>query len=671
MARIPLQKVCIAGLKCHTKVLLKELHDRGVLEITENPDFKKEPYSHTDEDVHNGLFDSFDLARIEFAIDFLTPHAPKTPALEGILTGNMLVMPEKKALETFNDFSKEIEKFIRNCEEISDENVRYQNEIKKLSAEKNTLQTYLNYPFAFGENLSTSTTETWLVRVQQSRIDGLFSEISAKTSLFHTHVVFEDKRASLLTLTVEKSAKKHTQDLLSKFGVDEIRLSDLFADFDGQYPAEANVKLEERIAELKAGLRENETQTKEMAKSVDKLKISHDFFLWRQTKNKARSLALHTNNLVAIEGWVPAEKFAELSHWMKQAFAGEVIIEKVKPAEDEKEPALVQNKTGFASFQMITEMFGAPKSNDVDPTPVMAPFFMFFFGICLSDVGYGMILFLVSSFLLLFGKYSKTAREKIIMIFLCGISAVIGGVLLGGWFGMTPEQFPLLQNPATGDFYGQILNPLAGDGAMTFLLFSFAVGFVQLVAGVFMEGVRLWKNGDVLGAWCDGFTWVYFLISLVGWALADQIGLPKETFLYMTLSGAGIIVLTSGRKQKNIFAKLVFGILGLYGIMDYVSNMLSYSRLMALGLATGIIAAAMNTTAGVLGSLSSVPAIGVIISIFFLLFGHSLNFALSLLGAFIHSMRLQFIEFFGRFYSGGAPLFSPFKRAYKYLYLRD
>jgi len=274
---------------------------------------------------------------------------------------------------------------------------------------------------------------------------------------------------------------------------------------------------------------------------------------------------------------------------------------------------------------------------------------------------------------LLFGKYSREARSTIWMIFMLGMSAFAGGVLLGGHFGMTAEQAPafltMLNDAGEIVFRGQILDPMKGTGAMSFLIFTFAVGIFQLLVGLVMQFVQNVHNKNYIAAFADSAAWFYFLVMLICFALADQFGLDKALFTKLAISGAGILVLTQGRSKKNIFAKLLFGVLGLYGVMDYVSNMLSYSRLMALGLATGIIGSAMNMTAVVLGEM--LPGVlGILIMVLFLLFGHSINFGLSTLGAFIHTMRLQFIEFFGGFYGGGSAKFKPFARVKKYLLFR-
>jgi len=668
MASIPLQKIRLTGLRHHSKILLQELQKRGNIQITENKAFDNK--NTEQQELHNELFDAFDLARIDFAIRFLEPHAEKKGKLESMLTADKIITSEEKAVERFNQVSKDLEGVITECETLEEQLIRNANEIKKLETEHQLLDFYKAYPFNIGENTDTETTITLICKIIPSKKTEFFEAIAGKTSLFHVTTLNEDKKNSVVMILLSRSAQETVQAIFAQFGAELVNIQELFAQHQGKNIPEIIAATQKQITTLKQSVSADEKRKIELAKHIDDIKLCHDFFLWRQDKNDMQSKAFRSKNLFALEGWVPTSEFKSLSHWVKHAFAGEVVVDKIPLAEGEKEPSLMKNKPGAASFQMITEMFGAPKTDDIDPTPVMTPFFIMFFGICLSDVGYGAILALVSGFFLKFGTFSQEAREKLVMILLCGASAILGGILLGGWFGMTPEQFPLLANPATGDFYGQILNPLAGNGAMVFLLFSFGLGFFQLLVGVFMDGLRNLKNGDKVSAWADSFAWLYFLLALAGWALADIVGLPKQILGYMAMAGAGILVITQGRSKKNIFAKIIFGVLGLYGIMDYVSNMLSYSRLMALGLATGIIGSAMNTTAGVLSELVTVPVLGTLIAIAFVVFGHSLNFALSLLGAFIHSMRLQFIEFFGRFYQGGSKLFTPFKRAYKYLYLK-
>jgi V/A-type H+-transporting ATPase subunit I len=199
-----------------------------------------------------------------------------------------------------------------------------------------------------------------------------------------------------------------------------------------------------------------------------------------------------------------------------------------------------------------------------------------------------------------------------------------------------------------------------------------ALGMIQLMTGVFLDFYRQLKNGDYVDAICDPLAWFVMLLTIVLWLVAGFVGfMDQSVFLIAVYVAAGILVMTQGRKQKIWLLKPIIGILGLYNITAYVSDLLSYSRVMALGLATGVIGFAMNLTAGILGGMMPHPALGFVVAAIVIVCGHGLNFALSLLGAFVHSGRLQFIEFFGKFYEGGGRKFKAFERENKYLFFRN
>lgn len=673
MAKVPVQKIRITGLRKHYKVLIQELHRRGLMEIESNPEFEK----HSTQAEELGRFDMFDLARIDFAIRFLEPHAPKKGKLEKMLTSDKVILSEKEALGRFEKFSPRANDIISECEEIHEFFVRTKNEQARIKNEILSLVPFQSLNLAVDAPLNTGDTMSALTRISAAKKDAFIAHLAHISSLIDIRIFHENKQNTFFRLTWHKSLKTEIASGMQQFGSREIDLaSDFGAEFGGLLPREITKKLQKKDAELSKEVTEKELRLSQLGKNYDDLRIAHDFHSWRKEKNDAQQNVLRTAHIFAFEGWTTAAKVKSLQHWVQQVFVGDVSVEAVTPKKGERIPALLENKSGISSFNSMTEMFGAPANTDVDPTPAIAPFFVIFFGICLSDTGYGTILTLASSFFLLFGTFSKEARQSILMILMCGISAFIGGILLGGHFGMTAAEAPsfMTMMNAAGElvFRGQLLDPLKGDGTMTFLLFSFGVGVVQVLAGLLMRVYKGIKTKDYGYALCDGFGWFYTLVMLLVWALADKIGLAehKELLQWMLLGGVGFLVLTLGREKKNPIMKLVFGVLGLYGAMDFMSNILSYSRLMALGLATGIIGAAMNMTAQVLGGMLP-GVVGIFVMVAFLLFGHAINFGLSGLGAYVHSMRLQFIEFFGIFYAGGGRLFRPFARAKKYLLFRS
>ncbi|MCF7846631.1 MAG: hypothetical protein K9M51_00980 [Candidatus Gracilibacteria bacterium] len=670
MAKVPLQKIRITGLRQHYKILLQELHRKGILQLVENEKFRE---ASSDAPTPNH-FDAFDLARIDFALRYLSPHAPKKGKLENILTGGKLIMPEEVAKKRFAAFAPQLESVVSECEKLEESSVRVRNELQQLQQKKEKAGSFFRFSLPINTPLETERTRSWVGSVPVAKRDA-FIEALAKTShLLDLEEFSTAEKQVFLRLTVLNEVTPRLPELFQRFGFQEFDLASEFEAFGEKTPAQILERIEAEQKRLAKELTHNKTRIEALAKHTEDLKITRDFHHWYKDKNDAEKHMFRSQRVFAFEAWIPKFRLKKLNHWIEQTFLGDVAVEAIEPNKKESPPTLLHNKSGISSFQMITEMFGSPREKEIDPTPGMAPFFIIFFGVCLSDTGYGLLLFLITSLLLLFGKHSKQARRVIWMIFLLGISATAGGILLGGHFGMTVDQAPafLTTVNAAGDlvFRGQILDPMSGSGALSFLVFTFAVGIFQLLMGLVMQFLQNLHNRDYVSAFADSVAWFYFLVSLLLWALADQFGFDKQLLSYFALSGAGILVLTQGRKKKNIVLKLLFGILGLYGIMDYVSSMLSYSRLMALGLATGIIGSAMNMTAIVLGDM--LPGIlGILVLVLFLLFGHSINFALSMLGAFVHTMRLQFIEFFGRFYGGGAQQFKAFARVKKYLLFRS
>ena len=667
--KVSLQKIRITGLRQHYKILMQELHRRGVLQVSKNEEFAA---GSTAKEVPDH-FDVFDLARIEATIKALSPFVPPKGKMESMLTGGKVILSEEEAKKRFITFSPKADEVISTCEKSQELAVRLKNEIVQLQLRKAEITSFLQYRLFVDEHLETDQTVSVLGKLQATKKDQFVEALATKSPLLDIEVFGDEGRFMYMRLTFAKEIQKEVLQVFQDFGFVETNLAVDFSKFPGKTPKEILSHYEERIEELQKSIDASTKMMKGLAAHVEDLQILFDFHSWRKTKNDARKNVLETKNIFAFEGWVPVSDFKKLDHWMQQIFVGEVSMDKIEPTDKERVPVLLRNKKGIASFDFMTEMFGSPGRTDIDPTPMMAPFFVVFFGICLSDTGYGLILTLASSFFMLFGNFSAEARTSLRMILMCGISAFFGGVLLGGHFGLTPDQAPsFLTTLIDGErvFRGQVLDPLKGQGPMIFLGFSFAVGYIQILGALIMKFIRGLQNNDYGEAFCDGLGWFYTLVMLIVWIFADKIGLEKQIALYALLAGVGFLVLTLGREHKNILKRIIFGILGLYGAMDYVSKILSYSRLMALGLATGIIGAAMNMTAELLGGL--IPGVlGTIVLIAFALFGHSLNFALSGLGAFVHSMRLQFIEFFGIFYTAGGTKFEPFARVNRYLFLRS
>ena len=666
MAKADLTKVRIVGFRKHYKILMQELHRSGTMEVIENKEFVAASTATKILD-HFGVFD---LARLDFVINFLGPYADAKSKLDALLSGGKLVLSESQAKTRLKEFGVNAEALITQCETLEERLIKAKNELQKIPVWRKLLSAVGALNSTIESEYDTRNTKTWIGKIGADQKNDFLEMLSSESNLLDVRILGATKKQVYVRITVYHELVEKIEKILDTFTFENLDFTAEFGEFKGTTPPEVDKILEKKYKSCEKEVFYCESDLKNLATHLEDFKILYDYNAWRKTKNDLQQKIFLSEKIFAFEAWVMESTGEELKKWIKNSFVGEVVVEAAEQGEDEVAPILLKNKYGIESMEAITEMYGLPQGKEFDPTPLMAPFFLVFFGLCLSDVGYGSILAIITGILLAFGQFSEPAKKNLRLILYCGIAAVFGGVLLGGYFGMTPDQFSLLQNATTGNFYGQVLTPTEGKGPITFLIIALALGVLQLFFGMLVAFVQQIKNRDYDGAFLDTLAWMFMIGTLIVLGLADKIGVEKVSVQYLAISAAVILVFTQGRDQKNWLLKPVFGVLGLYNITSYLSDILSYSRIMALGLATGVVGFAMNLTAGIFSDMMPHPVLGILVAIVILVLGHSLNFALSLLGAFIHSGRLQFIEFFGKFYEGGGKKFQPFLRQPKYLFLK-
>jgi len=331
------------------------------------------------------------------------------------------------------------------------------------------------------------------------------------------------------------------------------------------------------------------------------------------------------------------------------------------PIGGEDPPILLRNN-GFAmNFEWVVGMYSYPKYGRFDPTAIMSIFYFLIFGLMFADVGYGLLL-VVGGFggAWLLGPRASL-RRMLCMFGYCGISAILMGVIFGGWFGDLPVA--VMQNllgvsvdSGVGHFFGSGLwfNPL--DNPLEFLIFALAVGGVHLIAGMAVRFYILCKDGKAGEAFCTiAPYWVLFagLLTLL---------VHKTAGIAVSVAGGALIVLLNGYGIRNPFKRLFKGLGGLYGLINYASDLLSYSRILALGLVAAVIAKVIN----MITALGDNGVFGAIVMVVVLIVGHALNLAINVLGSFVHTSRLQYMEFFGKFYEDGGRAFEPAVPTEKY-----
>ena len=394
-------------------------------------------------------------------------------------------------------------------------------------------------------------------------------------------------------------------------------------------------------ARMKESLADNlEEEAKKVAERKAELQLYYDQLVAKQ--ERMASSGLETQKTFFVEGWVRADKTDEVVKAVKGVTPA-YDLNFVEPEEGEIPPTVMENGKFSRPYEFVTELYSRPKIGSLDPDFMMAPFHFIFFGMMLSDAGYGLVLTILLYVVLKLFKPQDSTGKLLTVIFFGGISTVIWGILFGGWFGL--EWRPLLFAP--------MKEPLK------MLALCFGLGALHLGTGMCMKMYLEVKRGNVWAAIFDELSWLVMFLGLFLMAL-----LPSEIGKYLAILGAATIVFTGGREKKGIIAKFFGGLLTLYNISGYVSDLLSYSRLFALGLATGVIAMVINTIAKMLWETGPV---GIIVAVFVLVGGHIFNIIINVLGSFVHSSRLQYIEFFGKFYEAGGRAFTPLAIRTKYV----
>ncbi|MFR5062049.1 MAG: V-type ATP synthase subunit I, partial [Christensenellales bacterium] len=329
-----------------------------------------------------------------------------------------------------------------------------------------------------------------------------------------------------------------------------------------------------------------------------------------------------------------------------------VVIYLEKPSDDDIPPTLLDNPGLIKPYESITNMYSTPSYREKDPNFVMAIFFFIIFGIMMADAGYGLILALACTFIVRFTHMEKGIKNLSGVFAMGGVSALIWGALFGSWFGL--EILPPLW-----------FNPL--EEPIMLLAVCLVLGVLHLMTGYGYQGYYLIKKGKIFDAICDvGFIYLLFIgVALLAlpMALPSLPGIVGDIGLYALLSSLVLIFLTSGRHKKGILGKFFGGFGGLYGLVNLFSDVLSYARIFGIALAGGAIASAFNSILGVL----AVSPVGIILAVILGIFLHVFNLLISLLGAYVHNARLQFLEFYGKFYTGEGKLFSPMGERTRYI----
>lgn len=439
-------------------------------------------------------------------------------------------------------------------------------------------------------------------------------------------------------------------------------------------PTERVKELEGRIRDAEHAIDKAELMIKSYRGMKNAFRFMEDYYVMRAEKYGVIEKLENSKHVFILTGYIVKKRGQALAAELEQKYGAAVELE--TPSAQEQPPVVLKNNKFARPVESVLETYSLPGKGEVDPTSLMSVFYYIFFGMMFSDAGYGLVLALGCAFVLKKFKNMEAGLKKSVQMFMgCGISTMFWGILFGSYFGDAVTVIGKTFFGADVSIPPVWFNPVEGTNSMTLLMVAFLLGIIHLFIGLGIKGYMDIKNGRPLDAVYDVLSW-YLLVGGGILALLSMDMLKSLTGfvlppVFMTIGGvcaavgAVIILLFEGRGSKPV-KRLLKGAYGLYGVTSYLSDILSYSRLLALGLATGVIAQVFNQIASMFGG-----GVGVIPFIIVFIIGHTLNIGINALGAYVHTNRLSFVEFFGKFYEGGGVKFTPFQINTKHYKIKE
>ncbi len=652
-----MKKVRIVALREDRKRLLEHLQDSALIQIRK-PDKETKGFSRVNVSSQMQVFER-NVTLTEQALKILDNYAREKKGLLSSFAGRKEIDPDEigviasKAGEII-ELSKKIVDRNKTIADNSAEKVRIRTALDQLSLWQN-----LDIP------LNTSDTRSTAVFI--GTLPAVYDEKSLSEALaaenpkleFELEIQHSENNMTCFVLFAPKSQKTAAEDCLRALGFARPMSPTHLI------PTEKVKRLNKRLEELDDSTYKAENDIAACAERREEIKFTQDYFRVRADKYNVINELEHTRHVFVITGYIPAEDCDKLTKLCNRVATCYVEYE---DAGDDA-PVKLKNNRFARPAQGILTMYAAPSHADIDPTPLLAFFFYFFFGMMFSDAGYGLLMVVAIGIVLKVFKPDEKMRNNLKLFQYCGVSTFFWGLIFGSIFGDAPVA---LYNLFTGSklTMAQLLPWPTLDpqkDALLLMIISIAFGLVHILVGMGCKFYVCFKEKRYAEAFFDTGLWMLMLIGFGVLAAGMAFG---QTLVYI---GAGIaiacavgLVLTQGRGKKG-FGKVIGGLASLYDITSYVSDLLSYSRLLALGLTTGVMAQVFNMLATMFGT----SVVGIIFLVVIMLVGHAINIGLNALGSYVHTMRLQYVEMFSKFYEGGGKEFEPFSLQSKYIKIQE
>lgn len=530
----------------------------------------------------------------------------------------------------------------------------------KLKKSTETAEIYSALLQPFNYYCDTAHTRVRLGTVAANSLDNLLKE-AEEAELLSVSTLANDNERALIVCACYKSASAQAEELLQKFNF----ASCPFAE-ETRTGAELNADIQREISAVEAKISAAEAVIYGLSENIRPLKIYCDYLGFEIEKCALSEKMRATQTTFLLEAYVPEEREEDVRSAL-DGVTGNIYYEFSEPAKDEIPPTLYKNNKVVKNFEAVTNMYSPANSREFDPNAVMAVFYSIFLGFIMADIGYGLIMFIGGGAIYLKTRAKESGLTRLAGVFaMGGICTILWGVLFNSFFGAGILPFTVMPALRGEDSMWSLM----GISVPAVLIISMLLGIVQLAAGYVCRAVQYWRRGRIWDGIWEGMTWALFcagvFLALIG--LTEQFHASVCAMIggIVAAVGLGLAVLTAGRHER-FFGKFTKGFGAAYGVINFASDILSYARLYGLLLSGAVIAQIVSdySIQFITGGNPLLIVLGVII----MLVGHAFNLAMGLLGAYIHDARLQYVEFYGRFFEGEGELFTPLGSNHKYINL--
>ena len=637
MAIVKMKKFKLFALEKDRKPLLKELQKFDYVHFIKTSNEKDEDLKEIQIPENINLLKEKS-QKVKWMIKYLSKLFPKEAKEEisNNSTENLLFVQIEQQAGKY-DFNKDYETLDRISKEIEANKEEFLN----LEIRKKEIDNWRNIKEPIENLKAFKTAKIFLGTVPKKSFETLKDNLRNFDKVYIEEISQDSTMVNLMVLG-SKLEEKELKNQLKTHSFTELNF-----DFKGTFEEEFE-KIKLREEEIKKADNKLKSTAERLLKVIPKLEVQDNYLDNLLLRENIVSNFKKTDTVDIIEGYIPADMEYEFQKLITRISNRNSYLEISDVDKDNPEvPILLKNSGLTGLFASITQMYALPRYNEIDPTPILSIFYWIFFGMMVADFAYGLILCLVSGIALMVGKFNETTRKFLKFFFALSFSTMIWGLLYGSAFG------DLIKLPT------QVLD--SSKDFMSILILSVIFGAVHLVIGLAIKAYILIKNGHFMDAIYDVFLWYLTLTSLILLLLAEKLGFSefmKNSLIVCAIIGMLGIVIFGARDAKTIVGRIGGGLYSLYGITSYIGDFVSYLRLMALGLAGGFIASAINI---IVKMLVSKGILGIILGVVVFAFGQSFNIFLSFLSSYVHTSRLIYVEFFSKFYEGGGKAFKKFR----------